>query len=219
MEYPHARILIFCKAPQAGKVKTRLAKSIGETAAKNVHEYLAWHCLQQVLDFAVAPVELWCAPDTDHDFFHHCHSTLGVPLKQQTGDDLGQRMQHALRETLHDHTPVVLIGTDCPVLTADCLHLALSAASQHKTAIVPAEDGGYVLLAMDELQPVLFTDMPWGTSQVYAETMMRVTGEVETLTPLWDVDYVEDLRRLQDVANDISINEQFQAYLGKLNLS
>ncbi|NOX92075.1 MAG: glycosyltransferase, partial [Gammaproteobacteria bacterium] len=213
MQYPHARILVFCKAPQAGKVKTRLAKSIGDTAAKEVHEYLARHCLQQLLDFSVAPVELWCAPDTDHEFFRHCHTDLGIPLKQQTGDDLGQRMQHALCETLRHHAPVVVTGTDCPALTADHFHSALSAASQNKTAIAPAEDGGYVLLAVNELQPELFIDMPWGTPQVYAETMARVTGAVETLMLLWDIDYVEDLRRLRAVADDMLLDEQFRVYL------
>jgi len=219
VQYPHARILVFCKAPRAGKVKTRLAKSIGETAAKEVHEYLAWHCLQQVLSFAIAPVELWCAPDTDHDFFRHCHTDLGIPLRQQKGDDLGQRMQHALSETLRNHMPVVLIGTDCPVLTADYLHSAFFAASQNKTVIAPAEDGGYVLLAVNELQSKLFTDMPWGTPQVYAETMARVAGETETLTPLWDIDYVEDLRRLCIAADDMPLDTKFRAYLEELNLS
>ncbi len=218
MEYPQARILVFCKAPQAGKVKTRLAKNIGKTAAKIVHEHLALHCLHQMLDFAVAPVELWCAPDTDHDFFSYCHTELGIPLKQQVGNDLGQRMQHAINETLRNHAPVVLIGTDCPVLTADYLQSACSAASQNKTVIVPAEDGGYVLLGMNKLQPELFVDMPWGTSQVYAKTMARVTGEVETLMPLWDIDYITDLRRLYATA-DIPLGEQFQTYLKTLTLS
>jgi len=219
VQYPHARILVFCKAPQVGNVKTRLAKSIGETEAKEVHEYLARHCLQQMLDFSVAPVELWCAPDTDHDFFRRCHKDLGVPLKQQTGDDLGQRLQHAVRETLQHHALVVLVGTDCMALTADYLRSALSAASQNKTVVIPAEDGGYVLLAMSELQEKLFIDMPWGTSRVYAETMARVTGEVETLMPLWDIDYVADLRRLQAATDDIVLDEQFRAYLKKLDLS
>jgi len=219
VQYPHARILVFCKAPQAGKVKTRLAKSIGKTAAKKVHEYLAWHCLQQVLSFSVAPVELWCAPDVHHDFFYQCHTRLDIPLKQQAGDDLGQRMQHAVCETLRHHQPVVVIGTDCPALTADCLSLALSVASQQKTAIIPAEDGGYVLLAVNELQPELFIDMPWGTSAVYAETMARITGDVEALMPLWDIDYVEDLKRLHAAVNDIALDEPFREYLDKLNFS
>lgn len=219
MRYPHARILVFCKAPQAGKVKTRLAKSVGETIATTVHEHLARHCLQQVVDFAVAPVELWCAPSTDHDFFQYCGAELGIPLKQQTGNDLGQRMQHAINETLCDQAPVVLIGTDCPALTADYLYSAFSAASENKTVIVPAEDGGYVLLGMNTLQSKLFVDIPWGTSQVYAETMERVTGEVEVLMPLWDVDYVADLRRLRAARDDMPLDEEFRAYLEKLDLS
>lgn len=217
MEYPQSRILIFCKAPQPRKVKTRLASDIGEQAAAQVHEYLARHCLQQVVDYAIAPVELWCAPDTEHDFFRACHSELNIPLKQQVGDDLGQRMQHALSKTLSHRSNAVLIGTDCPMITAEYLRSAFAAIQQGTTVIGPAEDGGYVLLGTGKVQPRIFSDMPWGTSQVCVETIERITGEVTTLPPLWDVDYVADLRRLRDNAKSTKLDMQFQTYLESLN--
>lgn len=213
MQYSQSRILVFCKAPQVGKVKTRLAQDIGELAATRVHEYLARHCLQQIADFAIAPIELWCAPDREHDFFRACSSEMNIPLKQQVGDDLGQRMQHALSETLNQYPSAVLIGTDCPVITADYLRSAFVALSQQKTVIGPAEDGGYVLLGTYVEQPQLFSDMPWGTSQVYAKTVARVAGELESLPTLWDVDYLADLRRLQSCAVNARLDMQFQRYL------
>lgn len=216
MQYPQSRILVFCKAPQPGKVKTRLAKDIGESAAATVHENLAWHCLQQVVSFSLAPVELWCAPHAEDDFFHKCHAEFGVPLKNQVGEDLGQRMQHALRETLGDCTSAILIGTDCPALTADYLCSALVAVNQNKAVIGPAEDGGYVLLAVNKLQPQLFVDMPWGTSRVYEETINRLTGEVETLKQLWDIDYIDDLRRLRDAADGINLDKKLLEYVNDL---
>jgi rSAM/selenodomain-associated transferase 1 len=219
MQYPRAKILVFCKAPQAGKVKTRLAKDIGEQAAVSVHKYLAQRCLQQLVASSIAPVELWCSPNTDDAFFVDCQADFGVSLKQQIGNDLGQRMRHAVHETLHCHAPVIVLGTDCPALTADYLRSALFAASQYKTVIGPAEDGGYVLLGVNELQEKLFENMPWGTPKVYDETLSRLTGKREILAPLWDVDYVADLQRLQIAANDLRLGDQFQAYLKTLKLS
>lgn len=219
MKYPQSRLLVFCKAPQPGKVKTRLAKDIGELAATTVHQYLAQHCIQQLVGFQIAPVEIWCAPDTDHELFQQCKKSLGVSLRTQVGDDLGQRMRHAFDDTLSQHSPVVVVGTDCPVLTEDYLHSAFAAASQNKTVIAPAEDGGYVLLGMNDLQHAIFSEIPWGTSQVFPKTVERLTGEVEILEPLWDVDYVADLRRLCAASGSLQLSEDFRGYLERLNLS
>ncbi len=219
MRYPNARIIVFCKAPEPGKVKTRLAKNIGEQAAARVHEYLARHCLAQLLSAGIAPLELYCAPDTRHDFFLWCHTELGIPLHQQVGADLGARMQHALRETLKSHSRVVLVGTDCPLLTADYVGMAMSGLEQADTVIGPAEDGGYVLLGLQSEQPVIFSDMPWGSSQVYDKTVARLSGKVMALEARWDVDYVEDLRRLRDVSDDIRLASGFRDYLQSLDLS
>lgn len=218
MKFPQSRLLVFCKAPQPGKVKTRLAKDIGESAAATVHQYLAQHCLEQLVKFQIAPVELWCAPDTNHEFFQQCNKKLGIPLRGQVGDGLGQRMQHALKETLSQHSCVVIVGTDCPVFTEGFLHSAFAAASQTKTVIAPAEDGGYVLLGMSDLQHAIFSEMPWGTSQVFAKTVERLTGELEILKPLWDIDYVADLRRLRAAAGSLPLAEDFRSYLERLDL-
>ncbi len=216
MQYPLARIIVFCKAPHPGKVKTRLARDIGELAATKVHEHLARHCLQQLSDFAIAPIELWCSPNTKHDFFRTCRTEYNIVLKRQVGNDLGQRMQHALSETLDQCSSAVLIGTDCPVISAEYLSLAFAAIDQNKTVIGPAEDGGYVLLGANTVQTQLFSDIPWGTSEVYAKTMGRITGEIERLPPLWDVDYVADLRRLRSTVKATDLNTQFTAYLDTL---
>ena len=219
MKYPNGRILVFCKAPQAGKVKTRLAKTIGEYAATSVHEYLSQHCLKRFVQFNIAPVELWCAPNTDHDFFQQCHDTLGVTLKEQVGDDLGERMSYALNKALQHHFPVILVGTDCPGITSNYLLSAFSEVMQNKTVIGPAEDGGYVLLGTKRIQHDIFLDMPWGSSRVCRETILRLTGEVKELPLLWDVDHVGDLRRLRDSADQLQLAPEFTDYLQKLELS
>jgi glycosyltransferase A (GT-A) superfamily protein (DUF2064 family) len=112
----------------------------------------------------------------------------------------------------------VLIGTDCPLITAGYLQSAFAAVSEQKTVIGPAEDGGYVLLGASTVQPGLFSEMPWGTSLVYAETLARITGDSESLMPLWDVDYVADLRRLLASAENANLSEKFQRYLESLDV-
>jgi glycosyltransferase A (GT-A) superfamily protein (DUF2064 family) len=103
----------------------------------------------------------------------------------------------------------MVIGTDCPALTADHLRGAASALADHDVVLVPAEDGGYVLIGMRAPQPGLFSDMVWGTETVLAETRARIARlgltscELETL---WDVDRPEDLARLSA--------EEFGAFAG-----
>lgn len=216
MQFPHSRILVFCKAPQAGKVKTRLADSIGDVAAAKIHEYLAWQCLQQVTDFSLASVELWCSPSTEDDFFRECQEAFSISLKLQQGEGLGQRMQHAINKTLADGYNPIVIGTDCPAFTQEYLQKALLAVNAGKVVIGPAEDGGYVLLGAHKPQSDIFSDMPWGTAEVFNKTMSRLDGEVEVLPLLWDVDYVDDLRRLRDTDGCIPVSEKLTEYLQSL---
>lgn len=218
MLYPDDRIMVFCKAPEPGKVKTRLAKSIGVEAAATVHEYLAWHCLKKIVDAHVAPVELWCAPDIEHDFFQRCATKFGVALRQQEGKCLGQRMQHAFSSALPQQRCSIVVGTDCPALNPDDLVAAFSELQHNDVVVGPAEDGGYVLLGMNRLQVQIFTDMPWGTSQVLAETLSRLKGDVKKMSTLWDVDHQEDLIRLRLLANELHLEQSFSDYLENIEL-
>lgn len=215
--YPDGRIMVFCKAPEPGHVKTRLAVSIGDAAAATVHEYLAWHCLQRLATAAVAPVELWCTPDAGHDFFRRCAAEFGLELKQQKGECLGQRMEQAFSDALSQSCYAIVVGTDCPTLDSAYMRAAFAALQQHDAVLGPAEDGGYVLLGLRRLQPPLFADMPWGTSQVLAKTRSRLTGRVKELSTLWDIDDVDDLGRLRDSADELLLERGFSEYLCELD--
>ncbi|HEC20411.1 MAG TPA: glycosyltransferase [Gammaproteobacteria bacterium] len=218
MQYPHGRILVFCKAPLPGQVKTRLAEAIGQEAATTIHVHLACHCLRVAVNAQLAPVTLFCAPDVDHEFFQACRKEWGVCLQSQHGRDLGERMQHAVEESLQQSSPVLVIGTDCPAITADYLRTAMVFASKGDTVIGPAEDGGYVLLAMKEPRSELFTDIDWGTSQVYAQTLARISGKVNKLDDLWDVDRLVDVRRLREDADQLGLDDGFQVCLQALDI-
>ena len=93
----------------------------------------------------------------------------------------------------------LVIGTDCPALTPDLLRQAANALAAHDAAVVPAEDGGYVLIGMRQAAPQVFADVDWSTGRVMAQTRARL-AEIgwrwQEFAPLWDVDRGEDLERL-----------------------
>ena len=220
MRYPQGRIMVFCKAPEAGKVKTRLAASVGEQVAATVHEYLAWHCLQMVVRANLAPVELWCAPAVDHPFFHRCERELGIALRAQVSGDLGDRMLHAFADVLPNNPYAVVIGTDCPALNSRYLEDSLAALESGADAVVgPAEDGGYVLLGLSRLQEQLFKNMAWGTSNVLTETLSRMEGSVKQMPLMWDVDHVEDLIRMRNETDTLQMASPFVDYLDTINIA
>ena len=216
MLFPDGRIIVFCKAPEPGKVKTRLAKTIGEAAAATIHEYLALHCLESLTKAHVAPVELWCAPDIEHEFFQYCQATFGVVLKSQKGDCLGQRMENAFSNVLSQCQYSIVVGTDCPVIDADYLVSAFTELQHYDSVIGPAEDGGYVLLGLRKPQPQIFVDVPWGTSKVFEKTMRRFNGGVKKMAKLWDVDHPEDLVRLRASAHKLQLGNKFSKCLSEL---
>lgn len=191
-----ARIAVFAKAPVPGAVKTRLAPALGEEGAARLHAQLARHALATALDSGAGTVELWCAPDASHPFFQDCARDFGVALAVQEGADLGARMAHAA----HAGYPVVIIGADCPALTASHLRIAANALRAKDVVLVPAEDGGYVLVALARPVAGLFDGIPWGGDGVMARTRERLAAsgaEWLELPPLWDVDRPADHARLQ----------------------
>lgn len=213
MLFPEGRIMVFCKAPEPGKVKTRLAKTLGDTIATTIHKHLALHCLNNLVDAGVAPVELWCEPDVGHDFFQYCEENFGVVLKKQKGDCLGKKMENAFLSMLSQCRHSIVIGTDCPAMNADYLVSAFTSLQHYDSVIGPAEDGGYVLLGLRKPQPQIFVDMPWGTSEVFDKTMSRFTGNVKKIATLWDVDHPEDLVRLHANAHTLQLGKEFTEYL------
>lgn len=190
-------IAILARAPIPGEAKTRLIPALGATGAAALQRWLLQRSVTTALASDVGPVTLWCAGDPEHADFEHCRAFGPVSLRQQPEGDLGVRMLAALRESPTAAT--LVIGTDCPALTASHLHEAAQALADHDAVILPAEDGGYVLIGAHAPQPELFADIDWGTERVMAQTRQRLAtlGSLwcEPAT-LWDVDRPEDLPRL-----------------------
>jgi rSAM/selenodomain-associated transferase 1 len=203
-KYPDAVLMIFCKAPLAGQVKTRLTSEITAEQAMQVHIELTQRTLQLTTISNLCPVQLWCTPSTDHSFFAVSAQTWHVTLKQQQGIDLGERMNHAFCSALNTCSYALIMGCDCPSLTEQDLEAALTALNQGKCCVLaPAEDGGYVLIGLNQPHPELFSNMPWGTELVLERTRARIKQynlRYQELKQQWDLDTPDDLVRYRALA-------------------
>jgi len=193
-------IIVFAKAPQPGSVKTRLIPLLGAEGAAALHVRLVKHVLTTVGKASLHGVELHCAPDVNDPFFRFCAGHYGVTVKAQVEGDLGARMFFAFKSALATHACVLLLGSDCPALTARHLQQAdRSLRGGADAVLVPCEDGGYALIGLRRAEPRLFDGIAWSRGNVMAETRARLTAlgwrwrELETL---WDVDRPEDYERL-----------------------
>jgi uncharacterized protein len=193
-------LLIFAKQPVAGAVKTRLARSIGPDRAMRVycdllattlaHAHAAWRAR------IVSRLELWCDGDPDAPFVRGIATAFGARRYPQREGDLGARMAHAIADALTRSAPVLLIGSDCPLLDPVRIAEAGAALASQDAVLIPAEDGGYVLIGVRA--PITLADVRWSTSFALEDTLkcLRDDGRTcATLAPAWDVDDEHGLAR------------------------
>ncbi|WP_209330080.1 TIGR04282 family arsenosugar biosynthesis glycosyltransferase [Lunatimonas salinarum] len=185
-------VIVFQKTPEHGKVKTRLAASIGDEDALRVYQYLLQHT-HKVLESLTVDIHVFISgknrkpsPSPTNYFFY-----------KQQGPDLGARMKQAFAQILAlGYEQVLIIGTDCYEISAEILQQAFEVLTHNDLVIGPAKDGGYYLLGMTHPHPQLFTEIPWSTSTVCRETIAiaKAAGlSIGLLPELSDVDTAEDL--------------------------
>ena len=201
MTAPHSpRLVIFAKAPQAGQVKTRLIPALGAQGASALAQRMLTHVLQQALQANAGPVELCMSPPPGDAAWNQIDIPAGVLRTAQGEGDLGERMARAVRRvTAEVGLPVLLMGSDCPALTTDVLQAAARRLQTHDALLVPVADGGYVLIGLKSPCPALFSQMPWSTASVAAETLARMAAlsfKVWRGPLLHDIDEPADLAHL-----------------------
>ncbi|MGY6277644.1 TIGR04282 family arsenosugar biosynthesis glycosyltransferase [Methylomonas sp. MgM2] len=203
-QFSDSVLLVFCKAPVRGQVKTRLQPALSAEQAVSAHIRLTELTLARAFEAPLCQVRLYCSPDTEHPFFKQCARDYPLTLAAQHGNDLGERMLHAFSDALSIGRHAILTGCDCPSLSAGDLRSALLALKNGCDAVfAPAADGGYVLVGLNEPQPTLFRNMVWGNQNVMTETRIRASRaklKVYELPEQWDVDDFEGWRRYLDVA-------------------
>jgi hypothetical protein len=194
---PEPALIVFARAPEPGRVKTRLVPLLGERGAAWLHARLVERTLKTALAAGFMRIHLYCAPATRGDFFEKMQKRYGVRLYDQGQGDVGERMYRAL----HRHPGAVLIGSDCPALRPADLRAAARALQAGADAVfAPAEDGGYALVGMRRAARAAFYGVAWGGAKVMTQTrrnLRRLDWRWRELRTVWDVDRPEDVARLR----------------------
>jgi len=192
-------VLQFAKSPSP-LVKTRLATVLNETERLSLHcALVTWVCQQvSAID---CDRQLWVTDSINDPFVKQLDSAFQLSSYEQTGDDLGQRMQNAFASALNNYSRVLIIGSDCPFIDEHYLKEAYLKLENCDVVIGPALDGGYVLLGLKYNFSDLFINIPWGSAEVFEKTIAKVNDlklTYKILPTLADIDRPEDLQLLQD---------------------
>lgn len=188
-------LIIFTRNPELGKVKTRLAKTVGNDAAYHIYQQLI-----KVTETATSKVKcvkhIYFSNEITNTFW-----TDDLKLVQR-GSDLGERMLNAFKDTFSkgfDH--VVLIGSDLPEISTEIINKAFTELNKNEIVFGPSEDGGYYLIGMSKLHPCVFTNKPWSTTHLLSETIAELKHkivDVSLLQTLNDIDTFEDLKQFPE---------------------
>lgn len=185
-------LLIFAKNPEAGKVKTRLAATIGNEAALSVYHQLLLHTVLITEGLPVDKIVFYSNYIKQGDMW----SDALYYKEVQYGNDLGERMQNAFALTFSNgYESIVIIGTDCPDLSTEIITNAFGYLQLYDAIIGPAEDGGYYLLGM-KAPHQLFDDIAWSTDSVFHLTISKCAAlglKYFLLPVLNDIDEEKDL--------------------------
>lgn len=186
-------LIIFVRNQQKGKVKTRLAKDIGDDKALEVYKYLLQHTRDISAGCNFSHFIFYSDYVHINDLFDDDIFTKFV----QQGNDLGERMMNAFIKVFElGCKKVCIIGSDCLELDTETLQAAFNGLEKNDLVIGPSVDAGYYLLGMKMLHPVLFTGKDWGTSTVLDdtfETIDQLALAYAELSHLNDIDTIEDL--------------------------
>lgn len=202
LEQSYADIAILAKAPLAGLAKTRLIPLLGAAGAGRAQRAFLLQTVRVAKQSKLGAVSLWCTPGTQHVHFRAIERVFEVQTQLQPRADLGARMQlafetHFAKNPTH---PLILIGTDCPVLSPGHLEQAARALQSHDVVLIPAQDGGYVLIGTRKPITSAFQGISWSTDQVMQQTrqQLRLSGATwQELPILWDIDEPADWLRFQ----------------------
>ncbi|MDZ7658770.1 TIGR04282 family arsenosugar biosynthesis glycosyltransferase [Fodinibius sp.] len=187
-------LIVFIKNPEKGKVKTRLAKTMGNQKALQVYQKLL-RITKSITDQLDVSKQIWYSRFIDED---DIWSDGNYDKYLQKGDNLGLRMRYAFKKAFADgYQKVVIIGSDCSALNPEFIEESFKALENNQAVIGPANDGGYYLLGMLAFYPSLFENKAWSTSSVFEETIRQfkeMNISYKQLPMLNDIDTEEDLK-------------------------
>lgn len=189
-------LIIFTRNPELGKVKTRLAKEVGDQPALEIYNFLLKHTVSVTKDLEFTKEvhyfeEIRHNDSWDEDIYIK---------KQQIEGDLGEKMEQAfLSGFKNGYRNIIIIGSDLYDLNREELQEAFKALETFEYVLGPAEDGGYYLLGMNSFNPNIFKNKAWGTDTVLRDTLIDLKHQhIQLLDERNDVDVYEDIKDHQD---------------------
>ncbi len=190
-------VAVMTRAPSAPG-KTRLAPHLDPSDLRALRTAMLADAVAAA-SAATPTVAVFCTPDEACD---EVAAMAGAPVVPQSSGDLGTRMRRAVEHLLHDGgcAAALVIGSDSPQITAGVLRAAAAQALGGSLVLGPSDDGGYYLIGMGGVEPLLFENLEWGSAAVLAETIRRARARglrTHLLPPAFDIDTIDDLRRLE----------------------
>jgi rSAM/selenodomain-associated transferase 1 len=195
---PKQHLIIFTRYPEPGKTKTRLIPALGDVGAANLHKQMTEYTISQVKELQKMTKVSVKVRFTGGDL-EKMQNWLGNDLVYQfQGEgDLGERMERSLTSAFNQNAEqAIIIGTDCPGVNSQLLTTAFEQLRICNLVLGPALDGGYYLIGLQQPIPELFTNIHWGTAQVFTKTVekaQKLNLSIGYLQPLADIDRPEDL--------------------------
>ena len=188
---PKNLLLVFTRNPELGKVKTRLAKTVGNATALKIYTFLLKRTRDIAIKVSADKAVYYSVKVRENDIW----DASIFQKHQQVGEDLGIRMLHAFKNGFKaGYEKVIIIGSDLYDLTSETIENAIIALENNEVVIGPAEDGGYYLLGMNSLEEKIFKNKDWGTETVRKDTLKDLKDKkVFLLGELNDVDIFEDI--------------------------
>ena len=194
-------LIVFQKNLIQGKVKTRLAKDLGDAEALYIYTVLVVYTRTVVNELHCDKFIFYSDDVEQNDDWKNEYNKA-----VQQGNNLGGRMKYAFETVLQNgYEKAIIIGTDCPMLTAKIIEEAFKKLNKNDVVIGASADGGYYLLGMQKMQSFLFENIAWSTASVFASTISQCKENKLSyfvLPTLHDVDIAEDLRHMKHLLHE-----------------
>lgn len=198
-------VIVFSKKPEKGKVKTRLIPFLGEEKTTQLAEHMLLHTAKTVgraVDqYPMFSGQLCVLPEHHDDYWQQVNAQYHFSLTSQAEGDLGDKMYHAAQCALDEQKRAIILGTDCPTVNVNLLYQVASFLNTSDIVFVPTFDGGYLIIGMRKVDPLLFSGIPWSTDRVLDISLQRCKElgySAVCLEQVYDIDEEEDLKRVPE---------------------
>ena len=196
-------LIVFVKAPVAGRVKTRLQPNLSPDKIVELYKSFVTEIISKCVRLKEVDKFLGCAPTRDNNFLREITATYRLKSFDQKGKNLGEKIINAFQDHFKKgYKEIVLIGSDSPTMPIEYIKKAFLKLKKNDFVIGPCCDGGlYLVGAKKKIISEIFQDMPWDTSEVLNKTLKKVNSlDIRfSMLPFWyDVDTINDLRFLEN---------------------